>query len=99
MAKHPKPKKILRGMPGSTEPAARQVLNQIKRKKATPTKQRDTGGKTTAKSPFKAKTAAQSAAAKKSAIAKRDARMKANPVKRKVSKPKAKKRSYGRKMT
>ncbi len=104
MANHTKKKQNKRipgGFPGTTEHLARPVIKQIQktRAKPKPTKQRDTGGKTTAKSPFKAKTAAQSAAAKKSAIAKRDARMKANPVKRKVSKPKAKKRSYGRKMT
>ncbi len=90
-----KKKKILRGMPGSTEPQARQVLNQIKRKKATPTKQRDTGGKTTAKSPFKAKTPAQTAKSLKEARKRAASR----PTVKKKAQPKAKKRSYGRKMT
>jgi len=99
MAKH---RKILRGMPGSTEAAARQVLNQIKAnrpKKAKPAK--DTGGRTTAKSPFKARTKTQTAAAKKAAIAKRDAKLdKAVRTIKPKPKPKnPKRKSYGRTMT
>ncbi len=94
MAKHKK--RIPRGMPGSTEPAARQVLNQIKRKKATPAKQRDTGGKTTAKSPFKAKTAAQTA---KSLTEARKRAASRPTVKKKTVKPKKKRRSYGGRMS
>ncbi len=96
MAKH---KKILRGFAGSTEPGARQVLNQIKstRKRAKP--QKDTGGKTTAKSPFKPRTPAQTAAAKKKAIAKRDAKIKNLPTKASPKKKQAKRKSYGRTMS
>jgi len=104
MAKHPKPKKILRGMLGSTEPGARQVMEANRPKKAKPTKQRDTGGRTTAKSPFKAKTPAQTAAAKRIAIAKREATVKRN-IKERQAKQKAapkkaaKRKSFGRSMT
>ncbi len=106
MAKHPKPRKTLRGFPGSTEAAARPVLKQIQKsnapKKKAKTKQRDTGGKTTAKSPFKLPSAAKTAQAKKAAIAKRDARVKSNIKQRQQKakpKPKPKRRSYGGKMT
>ncbi len=73
-------------------------------KKKAKAKQRDTGGKTTAKSPFKPKTPAQTAEAKRIAIAKRDARSAATLKQRQQKaktkpKPKPKKRDFGRKMT
>lgn len=52
MATKKKPKKkILRGLPGSTEAAARRVLKKHLTPKKKPRLTKDTGGKTTAKSP------------------------------------------------
>jgi len=104
MANHPKPKKILRGFLGSTEPGARQVMEANRPKKAQATKPKDTGAKTTAKSPFKAKTPAQTAAAKRIAIAKREATVRRNIKERQAKKkaaPKkaAKRKHYGGKMS
>ena len=75
MAAKKKPRKILRGLPGSTEAAARRVVKKHLTPKKKPKPTKDTGGKTTAKSVFsktktKAKAAASKAAVKKRIAAK-----------------------------
>lgn len=64
--------KILRGMPGSTEAAARQVLKKhlTPKKKSVP---KDTGGKTTATSPRGVKKTPTQGAEERAALRKKQA--------------------------
>ncbi len=91
MAKHKK--RIPRGMPGSTEPQARAVLNRTKKKAPAP--QKDTGGRRTAPDTHRTLTKAEKA----KSLAQARKKAAARPTVKKKAQPKAKKRSYGRKMT
>lgn len=84
MPKKKKKPKILRGMPGSTEAAARQVLKKHLTKKKSVPKKKDTGGKTTATSPKGVQKTPTQGAKEKEALRKKHAE--------KVKKAKAKKR-------
>jgi len=90
-----KPKKILHGMLGSTEPAARQVVQANRPKRAKPTKQKDTGGRRTAPDTHKRLTKEQQA---KSLAAARKRAANRPTVKKKAQK-KPKRKSYGRDMS
>ena len=80
----PKKKKVLRSMPGSTEPAARQVLKKIQSTKKKAPKKKDTGGKTTAISPRGVRKTPAQGAKEREALRKKQAE--------KVKKAKAKKK-------
>ncbi len=94
MTEHKK-RRIPRGMPGSTEAAARPVLKSIQKTRAKKAPQKDTGGRRTA--PDTHRTLTKTEKAKSLAQARK--RAASRPTVKKKAQPKAKKRSYGRKMT
>ncbi len=94
MAEHKK--RIPRGMPGSTEAAARPVLKQIQKTRSKPkTPQKDTGGRRTAPDTHRTLTKAEKA----KSLAQARKKAAARPTVKKKAPTKPKRRSYGRKMT